>query len=103
MFIVDRVCIIVYTREEVRRYRASRDKERPVMPRINPNSFATKAVAMDAVMSDELVAIEDEIRAAQRKRDKYLAEHPIERKRLERLRDTAPIYRDNKPFSIFKS
>jgi hypothetical protein len=73
------------------------------MARVNPNSYATKAVAMSNASSDELVALEDAITAAKRARDKYLDAHPEERARLARLRDTAPMYRDNKPFSIFKS
>jgi hypothetical protein len=72
------------------------------MTRVGPKSLATKAVAISDAMSDELHALEDAITAAKAARDKYLHEHPAERKRLERLRDTAPIYRDNKPFSIFK-
>jgi len=71
--------------------------------RTNPKSLATKAVAISDAMSDELHALEDAITAVKRARDKYLHEHPEERKRLERLRDTAPMSRDNKPFSIFKS
>jgi hypothetical protein len=71
--------------------------------RTSPKSLATKAVAISDAMSDELHALEDAITAAKAARDKYLHEHLAERRRLERLRDTAPIYRDNKPFSIFKS
>jgi hypothetical protein len=71
--------------------------------RTNPRSLATKAVAISDSMSDELHRLEDAITAAKEARDKYLHEHPAERKQLARLRDTAPIYRDNKPFSIFKS
>jgi len=70
--------------------------------RTSPKSLATKAVAISDAMSDELHALEDAITAAKKARDAYLAAHPAERRRLERLRDTAPIYRDNKPFSIFK-
>jgi hypothetical protein len=73
------------------------------MSRANPNSLCTKWVEQSDAMSDELQALEDEIAAAKRARDKWLDEHPVERWRLERLRDSAPMYRDNKPFSIFKS
>ncbi|HEY7021377.1 MAG TPA: hypothetical protein VH349_09690 [Ktedonobacterales bacterium] len=70
------------------------------MSRVSPKTYATKALAMDDAMSDELHALEDAITAARAARDKYLHEHPAERKRLERLRDTAPIARSNAPFSI---
>jgi hypothetical protein len=71
------------------------------MPRINPNSFCTKAVALDAEKSDELIAIEDQISAANKARAKYLTAHPVEAKRLQRIRDSAPLARSNAPFSIF--
>ncbi|HEY7092740.1 MAG TPA: hypothetical protein VH393_06155 [Ktedonobacterales bacterium] len=71
------------------------------MSRANPKSLCTKWVEQSDAMSDELHALEDEVTAAKRARDKYLHEHPIERKRLERLRDMAPIARSNAPFSIF--
>jgi hypothetical protein len=73
------------------------------MSRANPKSLCTKWIAQSDAMSDELHALEDEIAAAKKARDKWLHEHPVERRRLERLRDSAPMYRDNKPFSIFKS
>lgn len=71
------------------------------MPRINPNSYATKAAALDAVKPDELIALEDAIVAAQRARDKWLEQHPAVRRRLQRIRDSAPLARSNAPFSIF--
>jgi hypothetical protein len=58
-------------------------------------------VEQSDAISDELHALEDAIAAAKRTRDKYLHEHPVERKRLERLRDMAPLARSNAPFSIF--
>jgi DICT domain-containing protein len=67
------------------------------MPRINTNLFATKAVAMSDAMSDELIVLKDAITAAKKTSDKYLQE----RKRLERLRDTASIKRSNREFSLF--
>jgi hypothetical protein len=73
------------------------------MSRANPNSLATKWVEQSDAMSDELHALEDAVTAARKARDKWLHDHPATRRRLERLRDSAPIYRDNKPFSIFKS
>jgi hypothetical protein len=53
-------------------------------------------------MSDELHILEDAVTAARQARDKWLHEHPQERRRLARLRDTAPLYRSNAPFSVFK-
>ena len=67
------------------------------MPRINTNLFATRAVAMSDATSDELIALEDAITAAKKTSDKYLKE----RKRLERLRDTASIERSHREFSLF--
>jgi hypothetical protein len=71
------------------------------MSRANPKSLCTKWVEQSDAMSDELHALEDGIAAAKHARDKYLHEHLVERKRLERQRDTAPIARSNTPFSIF--
>jgi hypothetical protein len=71
------------------------------MPRINPNTYATKALEISDAMSDELIALEDSITAAKKARDKYLHEHPVERSNMEWLRDTAPVARSNAPFSIF--
>jgi hypothetical protein len=67
----------------------------------NRNSLCTKALAISDAMSDELHALEDQISAAKKARDKYLHEHPVERRNLEWLRDTAPMARSNVPFSIF--
>jgi hypothetical protein len=72
------------------------------MARANPNTLATGWKAQSDAMSDELHALEDAVTAAQRARDKWLHEHPEERARLARLRDTAPIV-NNRPFSLFKS
>jgi hypothetical protein len=69
--------------------------------RINPKTFATKALAMDAAMPDELVQLEEQITAAKRARDKWLKERPAVARRLAHLRDTAPLARSNAPFSIF--
>jgi hypothetical protein len=52
-------------------------------------------------MSDELHAIEDAITVANKARARYLTAHPVEAKRLQRIRDAAPMYRSNAPFSIF--
>jgi hypothetical protein len=71
------------------------------MAHANPNSLCTKWVQQSDAMSDELHSLEDQIAAAKKARDKYLQQHPAERKRLERLRDTAPMFRDNRPFSLF--
>jgi hypothetical protein len=71
------------------------------MPRINPNSFATKAIAMSDAMSDELIAPEDVITAAKKARDVYLAASRAERKRRERVRDTVTIARSKRRFSLF--
>lgn len=71
------------------------------MPRINPNSYATKAVAISDASSDELVRLEDAVTQAQKALAAYLHAHPVERQRIARIRDTAPMARDNRPFSIF--
>jgi hypothetical protein len=71
--------------------------------RANRNTFCTKWLEQSDSMSDELHQLEDTVTAAKRARDKYLDEHPDERKRIERLRDTAPMYRSNRPFSIWAS
>ena len=69
--------------------------------RINPNSLCTKALEMSDEMSDELHEIEDQIAAANKARARYLTAHPAEAKRLQRIRDSAPLARSNAPFSIF--
>jgi hypothetical protein len=70
--------------------------------RATPNSLCTKWVAMSDAMTDAEHAAEDAKLAEAKARAKYLHEHEAERKWLERLRDTAPMYRSNAPFSIFK-
>ena len=71
------------------------------MSRANLKSLCTKWVEQSDAMSDELHAIEDEIAAANKARARYLTAHPVEAKRLQRIRDSAPMYHDNRPFSIF--
>jgi hypothetical protein len=71
------------------------------MPRANPNSLCTKWVEESDAMSDELHQLDDKIASAKKARDRYLAEYPAVRRRLERIRDSAPMARSNAPFSLF--
>jgi hypothetical protein len=71
------------------------------MPRINPQTLATKALAICDEMPEELHQLEDAITAAKRARDKWLVEHPAIRWRLQRVRDSAPIDQSRRILSIF--
>jgi hypothetical protein len=71
--------------------------------RANPNSLARGWVAQSDAMPPELHWLEDRITAAIAERDAWLHEHPVVRARLARIRDSAPMYDDNRPFSLFKS
>jgi len=73
------------------------------MGRANPHSFCTKWVEMSDAMTDEQHAAEDAKMAEAKARTRFLNEHPEVAAAEAKKRDTAPMYRDNKPFSPFKS
>jgi len=69
------------------------------MSRANPRTLATKWLAQSDAMTDEEHEVEDAKLAEARARTK--AETPAERRERYGLRDSAPLYRDNRPFSIW--